>query len=51
VFIFVTMGTYLAIRCLKTDCIIPLFICLLHSNGCTCYSIQIWQHICKVVMI
>jgi hypothetical protein len=35
----VATGTCLPIRSLETGCITPLFIRLLHSNGCRCYNI------------
>jgi hypothetical protein len=39
--IFVAAWTCLPIRCLETGCITPLFIRLLHSNGCTRYTILV----------
>jgi hypothetical protein len=35
--VFVAAGTCLPIRCLETGCVTPLFIRLLHNNGCTRY--------------
>jgi hypothetical protein len=36
--VFTAAVTCSRIRCLETGCITPLFIRLLHSNGCTCYN-------------
>jgi hypothetical protein len=38
VFIFIAVGMGLLIHWLETGCIIQLFICLLHSNGCTLHG-------------
>jgi hypothetical protein len=37
----VAAGTCLPIRCLETGCLTPLFIHLLHSNGCTRHIINV----------
>jgi hypothetical protein len=36
--VFVATGTCLPIRCIETCCLTPLYIRLLHGNGCTRYN-------------
>jgi hypothetical protein len=38
-------GMCLLIRCLEMGCITPLFMCLLHSKGFTCHSINLELHL------